>query len=147
MTVDVSTEVIIACPVAEVSAFAADPDNVPAWYVNISSVKWKTPRPAAVGSQIAFVASFLWRRLAYTYEIVEFEPTRRLVMRTSEGVLPMETTYEWEPKDRGDTRMTLRNRGVPTGFSRWLSPLIGAAVRRANRKDLARLRQILEAQA
>src|SRR5262245_64394490 len=85
MDVDVSTNVTIGRPIAEVSDFASDPDNVPRWYVNIKSVEWQTPPPVRVGSRIAFVAQFLGRRLAYTYEIVEMVPNERLVMRTAEG--------------------------------------------------------------
>ena len=144
MEVDVSTDVLINRPCAIVSAYAADPDKVPTWYVNIKSVEWKTAPATAVGSRIAFVAEFLGRRMAYTYEIVEFVPGERLVMRTTDGPFPMETTYTWQPVTDDRTRMTLRNRGRPTGFSRWMSPFMTHAMRRANRKDLARLKQLLE---
>ena len=102
------------------------------------------PRPLAVGSRVAFVPQFLGRRLEYTYEVVEWVPNERFVMRTADGPFPMETTYEWEDADGGATRMTLRNRGTPKGFSRWLAPVLGMAVRRANRKDLAALKAVLE---
>jgi hypothetical protein len=92
-----------------------------------------------------FVASFLGRRLAYTYEVIEYEPGRRMVMRTADGPFPMETTYTWEPVDDGATRMTLRNRGRPSGFSAVAAPFLAAAMRRANTKDLAVLRTRLEA--
>src|SRR5262249_10845220 len=144
MPVDVVTEIVIARPPAEVAAFAREPDNAPTWYVNIQSVEWKTAPPLALGSRVAFVASFLGRRLAYTYEIVEFEPDARLVMRTSEGPFPMGTTYTWEPAPSRGTRMTLRNCGEPTGFGRVMAPLMASAMRRANRKDLAKLKSILE---
>jgi len=91
-----------------------------------------------------FVATFLGRRLAYTYEVVEQTPSERLVMRTAQGPFPMETTYEWEPIGNDATRMRLRNRGEPAGFSRVVAPFIASAVRRANRKDLAQLKEILE---
>ncbi len=111
MAVDVLTDILIHRPLAEVAAFAADPDNVPAWYVNIHRVTWETERPARLGSRVAFEASFLGRKLAYTYEIVVWEPNERLVMRTHEGPFPMETTYTWSAEGPEHTRMALRNRG------------------------------------
>jgi uncharacterized membrane protein len=143
-TVDVVTETVIRRPAAEVAAFAGDPGNAPQWYVNIDSVEWRTPPPVAVGSCMDFVASFLGRRLAYTYEVVELVPNERLVMRTADGPFPMETTYTWQALDTGATRMTLRNRGRPAGFSTVAVPFLSAAMRRANRKDLAALRARLE---
>lgn len=144
MNVDVTTEVEIARPRDVVAGYAANPDNVPAWYANIQSVEWQSPRPVTVGSRVSFVARFLGRRLAYTYEVVELEPGRRLVMRTAEGPFPMETTYTFESKEVGHTYMTLRNRGTPTGFSAWVAPFMSMAVRRATRKDLAALKKLLE---
>lgn len=144
MAVDVLVETVIDRPPAEVAAFAGDPGNAPAWYVNIESVEWRTPPPLRVGSKMDFVAQFLGRRLAYTYEVVELVPGERLVMRTAQGPFPMETTYTWEATGGRSTRMTLRNRGEPSGFSRIAAPLLAAAMRRATRKDLARLKALLE---
>ena len=143
MSVDVLTDITIERPVGEVSAYAADPTNAPEWYANIESVEWRTEPPVAVGSQLAFAADFMGRRLEYVYEIVELVPGERLVMRTADGPFPMETTYTWEPLGENSTRMTLRNRGEPTGFSRLAAPLMAPAMRRANRKDLEKLRSIL----
>jgi uncharacterized protein YndB with AHSA1/START domain len=145
MPVDVLTEVEIARSRAEVSAYAANPDHATAWYANIESVEWETPRPLAVGSRIVFTARFLGRRLAYTYEIRELVPGERLVMSTAQGPFPMETTYEWEDTASGGTRMTLRNRGEPSGFAGVAAPMMARAMRRANAKDLAALKEILEA--
>jgi uncharacterized membrane protein len=142
--VDVSTKAVIDRPAREVAEYAANPDNAPNWYVNIKSVEWKTPRPLQIGSRIAFVARFLGRSLAYTYEVVEFAPEERFVMRTAEGPFPMETTYTWETVADGQTRMTLRNRGTPSGFSKLLAPFMAMAMRRANQKDLALLKRRLE---
>jgi len=143
MKVDVTTEIDIDRPRAEVAAFAADPDNATTWYQNIKAVRWETPKPVQVGSRIAFEARFLGRSLAYTYEVRVLEPGTRLVMSTDQGPFPMETTYTWEPRGSG-THMTLRNRGTPSGFSKVAAPFMATAMRRANRKDLARLKAILE---
>jgi uncharacterized membrane protein len=144
MPLDVTTEIIIDRPSAEVAAYAGDPTNAPAWYANIKSIEWQTPPPLQVGSRLDFVAQFLGRRLSYTYEVVELEPGERLVMRTAQGPFPMETTYTWEPLDADRTRMTLRNRGQATGFARITAPAMAASVRRANQKDLTRLKALLE---
>lgn len=144
MPIDVHNEILIARPRAEVAAYACDPDNATAWYENIEAVEWKTPRPLAVGSRIEFIAAFLGRRLAYTYEVTELVPGERLVMSTAEGPFPMETTYRFEDAPEGATRVTLRNRGEPSGFAKVTAPVIGRATQRANRKDLKLLKQLLE---
>jgi len=74
MKVDVTTEIDINRPRAEVAAFAADPDNTTTWYQNIKAVRWETPKPVRVGSRIAFEARFLGRSLAYTYERCRSRP-------------------------------------------------------------------------
>jgi hypothetical protein len=145
MSVDVTTEIDIERPRTEVAAFAADPDNAVAWYQNIAAVEWRTPKPATVGSRVEFHARFLGRPLVYTYEVRDLVAGERLAMATDEGPFPMETAYTWRDTPSGATRMTLRNRGGPSGIRALASPLMGMAIRRANRKDLERLKALLEA--
>jgi hypothetical protein len=145
-TVDVQVETVIARPRPVVAAYCCNPDNATAWYVNINAVQWETPKPVQLGSRFAFTATFLGRNLNYTYEVVDLVPDERFVMRTAQGPFPMETTYAWQDTPNGGTRMTLRNRGEPAGFSRLLKPLVTMAMKRATTKDLARLKSILEAE-
>jgi len=147
MPVDVETSIEINARRDDVAAFASDPDNAPRWYVNITSVTWETSPPARVGSRIAFVAHFLGRRIAYTYEVRELVPDQRFVMSTAEGPFPMRTTYTWSDTATGGTRMTLRNEGEPSGFGQLAAPVMAAAMRRANRKDLQRLKALIEKEA
>jgi hypothetical protein len=144
MEVDVSTRMVIRRPRQVVADFAMDPDNAPRWYVNIKAVDWKSARPLRPGSQVEFAAEFLGRKLRYVYEAVELVPGERLVMRTAQGPFPMETTYAFTDADEGATSMLLRNRGRPAGFAAVLAPFMAMAMRRANRKDLACLKAILE---
>jgi ligand-binding SRPBCC domain-containing protein len=142
--IDVITEIIIHANTEEVAAFAADPGNAPQWYINIKAVEWQTSKPLQQGSRIAFKAKFLGRELSYVYEITEFVPGEKLVMQTADGPFPMKTTYAWQKINNTTTKMTLRNQGNPSGFSKWITPFMRAAMKRANKKDLKLLQSILE---
>ena len=141
--VDVQVSAIIQRSIEVVADYVSDPSHAPEWYANIDTVELQTPPPLHVGTEAAFVARFLGRELRYTYEIAEHTP-QSLVMRTAEGPFPMETSYHYESMPDGTTRVTLRNRGTPSGFSRLAAPLLRTAMRRATAKDLAALKRILE---
>jgi uncharacterized protein YndB with AHSA1/START domain len=145
VAVDVTSEITIGRPRDVVAAYASDPGNAPAWYAAIEAVDHRTPPPLGPGSRLDFRARFLGRRMAYTYEVRELVAGERLVMATAEGPFPMETTYGWRDAPGGGTTMTLRNRGAPSGLMRLMGPVVAAAVRRANAKDLRRLKARLEA--
>lgn len=144
MTLDVQVETVIDRPRDEVAAYTGEPTNAPKWYTNIDSVVWNTEPPMRIGSRMTFVARFLGRRLEYTYEVAEYVPGERLVMRTTQGPFPMETTYTWTDAGSGKTRMALRNRGGPSGFAGIAAPVMAASVRRSTSKDLAGLKKLLE---
>ena len=142
--VDVATEIVIDAPVEKVAEFASNPNNAPVWYVNIWSVLWKTQPPLQIGSEIAFKAQFLGRQLSYIYKVVEWVPGLRLVMQTSDGPFPMKTTYTWHAIDDSKTHMKLQNSGYPSGFSKLFAPFMSLMIRNANKKDLLRLKELLE---
>jgi uncharacterized membrane protein len=144
MEVDVVMEIEISRPRTEVAAYAMDPDNATKWYRNIKRVEWKTERPLQVGSKLAFIAQFLGRTIAYTYEVVEMTAGERFVMATTQGPFAMKTTYSWSDTVGAGTKMRLRNRGRPSGFGKVAAPVMANAMRRANARDLARLKEILE---
>lgn len=142
--VDVITDIVINRPRSQVSEYAANPDHAPEWYENIHSAEWLTSKPLAIGSRIAFKARFLGRELAYVYEIAEYVPGQRLAMRTADGPFPMETVYTWEDEGDNATKMTLRNKGNPSGFAKVFAGLMPLMMKRANNKDLRMVKDILE---
>ena len=116
-SVDVTTAIHIDRPRRVVAQYVADPDHAPEWDANIAHVTWETEKPLTVGTHLAFVAHFLGRTLAYTYEVADSVAGERLVMATSEGPFRMETSYIWTDLSTGGTHLTLRNRGMPSGFA------------------------------
>ncbi|MFC0234848.1 SRPBCC family protein [Fictibacillus phosphorivorans] len=142
--VDVRTEISINRPIDVVAHYAADPDHAPQWYDNIKAIEWITMKPLQLGSKMAFIAYFLGRKLEYVYEVTEYVPGKKLVMTTANGPFPMETTYTWNTENVGVTKMTLQNKGVPTGFSKMVTPFMSFMMKKANKKDLLKIKQILE---
>ena len=144
MPVEISSEIVIERPRAEVAAYVTEPDNAIDWYEHIQRVVWRTPRPLAVGSRVGFFAGFLGKQFEYVYEITVLVPGERLVMRTDQGRVPMETQYVWRDEPGGATRMSLHNRGEPRGAGRFGGFLLRRAMRRSSERDLQRLKQLLE---
>jgi uncharacterized membrane protein len=147
VAVQINTEIVIDRPRAEVAAFAADPDNATAWYEHVRRVVWRTRRPLEVGTRIGFLAESLGRQLEFVYEITALVPGEQLVMRSAEGRFPMETTYSWRDEPGGGTRMLLQNLAEPRGLGRVSAALLKRSMRRANVKDLSRLKDVLEHRA
>jgi uncharacterized membrane protein len=142
--VDISSEIVIDRPRAEVAAFAGDPDNAPAWYEHVKRVVWRTRKPLAVGTQVGFLAESLGRQLEFVYEVTLLVPGEQLVMRSEAGRFPMETTYSWRDEPGGGTRMSLSNHAEPRGVGRLSAALLRRSMRRSNVKDLSRLKHVLE---
>jgi Polyketide cyclase / dehydrase and lipid transport len=150
--VEVVTRIQIARPLKKVADYATNADNAlkwyinnaPKWYINIISAEWKTPKPLVLGSQVAFIAHFLGKKLAWTYEVTELMREEKIVMQTSDGPFPIETTYTWKSTGDFHTKMTLGNKMSPSGFSRLMAPFIAMMLKWSNKKDLKKLKEILE---
>lgn len=142
--VHVETSIIIEKPILEVANYASNPENAPLWYDNIQSAIWVHGDSLDLGNKVAFVANFLGKEMRYTYEFTKIIDGKKLVMQTSEGPFPMKTIYQWEPISENQTKMTLINSGEPTGFSKIMAPFMSRMMRKANKKDLSKIKVILE---
>ena len=141
MAVDVLTEIVIGRPPVSSPPTPRTP-RMPRPGTPTSPPLTGKPPAAAAGSRMIFVARFLGRRLAYTYEVVD--SSRRAARHAHRpGAVPDGDDLHLAAAGDDSTRMTLRNRGDPAGFPRLTAPLMAAAMRHANRKDLRKLRAIL----
>jgi uncharacterized membrane protein len=143
MSTEVQAEAVVARPREEVAAYASDWRNDPAWIRALSDVRLLTDQPFAVGAQVERVASFLGKRIEYVNEVIEWEPGRRLVMRSVKAPFPMTVVYEFEDAGEG-TRMRIRTQGDASGFYKLAGPLLDRAVKKGVEGDLAQLKRNLE---
>ena len=141
---DVSAEVRIDRPRAQVAAYALDPRHDTEWVANIKEVRLLSDPATGVGSRVARVAKFLGKRVEYVLEVREHEPLARSRMVSVAGPFPMDVAYEFEDAGPGATLARIRLRGDATGFFRLAAPMLAAASRRAIRKDLEKLKRIVE---
>jgi uncharacterized membrane protein len=145
MSIDITAQVTVRRPPADVAAFMIDPKNDPTWIGGVREVRMETPPPLGVGSRVARVAHFLGRRVEYVNEVTALDPARVLDMRSVKAPFPMRVTYSFEAVDGGGaTIVRNRVRGAPGGFFAVFGPLLGPMVKRSVQKDLERLRDVLE---
>ncbi len=139
---DVAVEIEVARPRADVARYATDWRNDTEWIGALAEARLVTEPPFGVGSQVARTARFLGRRIEYVNEVVEYEPERRLVMRSVKAPFPMTVVYEFEDAEDG-TLARIRVDGEPGRLYAVAGPLMDAAVRRNLRRDLERLEQLV----
>lgn len=141
--IEVTAAADVARPAHEVFAFVADLSNNPRWQQGQESCIWTSPPPIGVGSTYDQRARFLGREIVSSFEVVEYEPDRRIRIRTVDGPMPMDITREVDPLDEDGARVRAIIRGGPTGLLRLLDPLTRRMVQRSVRGDYARLAELL----
>jgi hypothetical protein len=143
MSIDVVAEVQIRRPREQVAAYMSDPANDREWIGGLREARLLGEGPLREGSRVARVASFMGRRVEYVNEITALRPGSVLEMRSVKAPFPMQITYTFEDRDGGTlVRNHVRGGG---GLLSPGSPLFAPFVRRNVRRDLERLRDLLEA--
>jgi len=138
--------IVINRPVKEVCDYLDDPANSPEWEGNILENEKTSEGPTAVGTTYRGLASFLGRRLEWNSEVTEFEPYSRIKQKVTVGPLLVEQTYILEPVE-GGTRFTVIMEGEPRGFFRLADAIVVRMIQRDMEGDVARLKDILEAES
>lgn len=138
--------VVINQPVERVFAFVSDFENDPLWS-GIPEVHRTSPGPLGTGTTFGLRQRFLGRRLDVVLEVIRYEPSRVITVKTASGrFVSMTGTRLAEPA--GDAaQLTFLGTGHARGMLRPLEPLLAAAASgRRLRTQLGRLKQALEAQ-
>jgi hypothetical protein len=152
----------IGRPRDEVARFAMDPANDTRWILALDSARVlpdgaerrgaggdaragaERGGEVGVGTRVERLASFLGRRIEYVNEIEEYDPPRRLAMRSVKAPFPMTVVYEFEDAGDGATLARIRAGGDASGFYSVAGPLLNQMVRRGIRRDLEALKALME---
>ena len=138
---EASASTVIARPREAVFAFLADGENDRRWRDGVIDIR----RTSGSGRGAVYeqrVKGPFGRRIAADFEIIGFEPDRRIDFRTLAGPVRPRGTYELEPTD-GGTRVTFTLRADLHGAKKLMAPMI-ARTMRSEVAQLERLRETLE---
>ena len=143
MAIDVKVEVFIHRSREDVTSYAMNPDNDPVWISGIVEAKMLTDPPLGRGTQVSRVARFLGKRIEYVLEVVDYDPSSLMQMKSVKGPFPMEVFYQFEEADEA-TLARIRVQGEASGFFRIAGPIMARSVKKNITNDLKALKLLLE---
>jgi uncharacterized membrane protein len=142
----VEASIVIDRSPDDVFAFLAVRENDPVWMSAVEESNWLDPSArVAVGRRGRMTLKMFDRRMEYVDEVTVFEPGRRIAHRTVEGAFQLSTACLCEPD--GDSCRTTVVAEAEKMFGRFVDPLVARLMRRGFRKDLVKLKSILETTA
>ena len=139
----VETRVHIDRHSEEVFAFISNFGNNPKWQSGQLEARVTSEGPLQVGSTYDQVAKFLVRRIESTFEVLEYEPNRRLKAASTSGSFPITFTRLVEARG-GGTEVTAIIEGDASGSFKLAEPLLARMVQRSVDSDYQNLKRIME---
>lgn len=142
----VEVGVLINRPPDEVFSYLSNFENNPLWQSGVQEATITSEGALDVGSTYTQVSKFLGRRIESRFEVVEYEPNRRVKAQSVESSFPITFTRAVEAE--GDsTRVTAVIEGDATGFFKLAGPLLDRMTQRQIEADYANLKTVLETQS
>ncbi len=133
-------------PVEQVFAFIRDTRNTARWHPSLSEARATLEGPAQIGTQVTEVRTFIGRKMESTFEIVELEPNKRIVMKSVSGPFPLKVTILFESLGKA-TRITLDGETEPRGFLKLADGMIAGMLQKELETDLSAAKHVVEAGA
>jgi uncharacterized protein YndB with AHSA1/START domain len=138
--------VYIDRPVAEVFAFVTDPANFPRWAgALVKESRQTSPGPVTVGTTFTQVNTLMGRRFVSEMRVATYDPPRRYEYITTSGPIRFAGHYTFAAVGDG-TRFTSVDESQPSGWLRYLQPLLQPFAQRQIRVNLGRLKAVIESQ-
>jgi len=142
--IEVLIDIDVDAPPDEVFAYWSDHSNNPTWQAGMKSCTWTSEPPIGVGSTYDQEAAFLGRPVITKFECVEYEPGRKIRIKSTVSTLPLDITREVAPTPSGGTNLKATIRGEPTGLMKLLNPMTKRMVARNVNRDYVRLKELLD---
>jgi len=143
---NIKQSIVIKLPAEEIFAYMSDIENMVDWSSVIISVRKISPGELNVGATVRSTIRFLGKWLDITFEVVEYEPSRYLTLKSISGVTPCLFCYQFEPNEDGGTTVSQGTIiHLTGGVLNLAEPVVTSVIRSQLEHDLLTLKAILEA--
>ena len=139
----IQQSVTINQPVEQVFAFMSDTRNTTRWHPSVSEARATLEGPAQIGTQVTEVRTLLGRKMELTFEIVELEPNKRIVMKSVSGPLPLNITITFESLGNA-TSITLDAVTEDSGLLKLADGVIEGMLKKDMEADLSTAKHVIE---
>jgi len=141
--ISINLNALILRPVREVFDFITNPANNPQWqYGSLESVQLSSG-DMKVGTVFSSFGHFMGRRIQSDFEVTEFEANKSYGFETIFGPIQLQTSYSFEPVDRG-TNVIVSSLINPGGFFKLVDSIVARVVRNQFEENLTTLKERLE---
>jgi Polyketide cyclase / dehydrase and lipid transport len=135
--------VVIDRPAAEVFAFLADFENIPAWNYAIQDTIKTSPGPAGVGSTYRQTRSVPGRS-EEGFEVTVFEPVSQLAIEGQLGPFRTRASYRLEPRGSATRLVNEIDIEASSAARRLVASLAVSRIKAAVAANLTELKRLLE---
>ena len=136
--------VVINRPVAEVFAFATNPENDYKWQPDIEESKLISDGPLQVGSEMIETRKFLGRKLESTLRVTAFNPNNVYTFEVVKGPVPFEAQLTFESAPENGTKIIFEASGELGGFFKVANSLVTRQMQKEIEGNFTNLKHILE---
>lgn len=141
---NIQTELDLAAPAAEVFDFVADHTNAPQWQKGLHEVRRITPGPIGVGTEHEFARRFAGMRILSRNRFIEYEAGHFVSFEIPSGMITGVASYRVESTGTNSSRLISTVDFDVADLARFATPLLALIFKRANEKDEAALKALLE---
>ena len=142
--VEIETSVLIHQPIEKVFEFVTTPENDAQWYIGIESWDHTPGEPAGVGSTSRSVIRFLGVSMEVDWEVIGYDPPKKIEVKTSEGPVTVEAEYEFEAVADDQTKVTVSGEADVAGIFSLAEPLVERMAQRQWEASFENLKDVLE---
>jgi uncharacterized protein YndB with AHSA1/START domain len=143
--IEVKTSVVVNQPIQKVFEFVTTPENDIKWYIGVRSWDHTPDEPAGVGSTSQSKIRFLGIPVEVTWEVVGYDPPKRIEVKTIEGPVDIEADYTFEALGESHTKVTVQGEGDLHGIFDLAEPIVERIAQRQWANSFENLKDLLEA--